>query len=93
MNKNNFFSIKSKIEFRFNNTRIRDLSFNSFLPEFQRLKTKRSKISIEKKNDLSIIFEIISNDITAFRASINEIISFGKIITDSIMIVDNPKNK
>ena len=93
MNKNNFFSIKSKIEFRFNNTRIRDLSFNSFLPEFQRLKTKRSKISIEKKNDFSIIFEIISNDITAFRASINEIISFGKIITDSIMIVDNPKNK
>ncbi|MFX0038587.1 MAG: KEOPS complex subunit Pcc1 [Promethearchaeota archaeon] len=93
MNNNNFFSIKSTIEFQFKNTQIRDLSFNSFLPEFQHLKTKRSKISIEKKNDLIIVFKIISNDITAFRASINEIISFGKIITDSMMIVDNPKNK
>ncbi len=93
MSKNNYFSINSIIEFQFNNSQIRDISYNSFLPEFKRLKTKRSEISIEKKNSLSIVFDIKSSDITAFRASVNEIISFGKIITESIKIVDNSKNK
>ncbi len=92
MSKNNYFSIKSTIEFQFETSQIRDISFNSFLPEFKRLKTKRSEISMEKKENLNIIFEIRSSDITAFRASVNEITSFGKIITDSIKIVDNSKN-
>ena len=92
MSRNNYFSIKSSIEFIFDNTQIRDISYNSFLPEFKRLKTKRSEISIEKKNSLSINFEIKSSDITAFRASVNEITSFGKIIAESIKIVDNSKS-
>ncbi len=93
MSKNNYFSIKSVIEFKFETSQMRDISFNSFLPEFKRLKTKRSEISIEKKNNSSIIFEISSSDITAFRASVNEITSFGKVITESMKIVDNSKNK
>ncbi len=93
MSKNISFSIKSTIEFQFNTSQTRDISFNSFLPEFKRLQTKRSKISIEKKNSLNIVFEIKSSDITAFRASINEIISFGKVITESMKIVDNSKIK
>jgi tRNA threonylcarbamoyladenosine modification (KEOPS) complex Pcc1 subunit len=93
MRENNYISINSFIEFKFNNPQLRDISFNSFLPEFKRLKTKRSEISIEKKNNLSIVFVIKSSDITAFRASINEIISFGKIITESTKIVDDSKNK
>ncbi|MFX0020896.1 MAG: KEOPS complex subunit Pcc1 [Candidatus Hermodarchaeota archaeon] len=93
MSKNNYFSIKSSIEFIFDTTQIRDISYNSFLPEFKRLKTKRSEISIEKKNSSSIIFIVKSNDITAFRASVNEITSFGKIIAESMKIVDNSKNK
>ncbi|MFX0104512.1 MAG: KEOPS complex subunit Pcc1 [Candidatus Hodarchaeota archaeon] len=88
MNKNNYFSIKSTIEFQFNSSQIRDISYNSFLPEFNKLQTKRSEVFMEKKNDSSIIFKIISNDVTAFRASINEIISFGKVITNSLNIVD-----
>ena len=91
MSKNKHFSIISTIEFHFNNSRERDFSFNSFLPEFKRLQKKRSKMSIEKKNDTSIIFNINSSDITAFRASINEIINFGRVITDSIEIVSNSK--
>jgi len=93
MSKNISFSIKSTIEFQFNTSQTRDISFNSFLPEFKQLQTKRSKISIEKKNSLNIVFEIKSSDITAFRASINEIISFGKVITESMKIVDNSKIK
>ena len=93
MSNNNSFSIKSTIEFQFDTSQIRDISFNSFLPEFKRLKTKRSEISIEKKNSLGIVFNIKSSDITAFRASVNEIISFGKIISDSIKIVDNGNKK
>jgi tRNA threonylcarbamoyladenosine modification (KEOPS) complex Pcc1 subunit len=89
MSKEAYFSIKSKIEFQFENSQIRNISYNSFLPEFNRLQTKRSIISIEKKEPNSIIFEIKSNDITAFRASINEIISFGKIVIDSLRIVNN----
>ena len=89
MNKNNYFSIKSTIELQFKTSQIRDISYNSFLPEFNKLQTKRSKVIMEKKNDSSLIFKIRSNDITAFRASINEIISLGKVITNSLEIVGN----
>jgi tRNA threonylcarbamoyladenosine modification (KEOPS) complex Pcc1 subunit len=88
MNKNSYFSIKSIIEFNFESSRIRDISYNSFLPEFKKLQTKRSQISIEKRNENTILFEINSNDVTAYRASINEIISFGKIVTNSLEIVN-----
>ncbi|MFW9998972.1 MAG: KEOPS complex subunit Pcc1 [Candidatus Hermodarchaeota archaeon] len=89
MSNNKYFSINSSIEFKFESSKIRDISYNSFLPEFKKLQTKRSQISMEKMNDKRIVFVIISNDITAFRASVNEIISFGKVITNSLKIVDN----
>ena len=74
---------------QFKTAQMRDISYNSFLPEFNKLQTKRSEIIMEKKNTNSLIFKIKSNDITAFRASINEIISFGKVITNSFEIVEN----
>jgi tRNA threonylcarbamoyladenosine modification (KEOPS) complex Pcc1 subunit len=89
MSNNNLFSIESTIEFKFDSSKIRDISYNSFLPEFKKLQTKRSQICMEKKNENNIIFDIKSNDITAFRASINEIISFGKVITNSLKIVES----
>ncbi len=82
------FSIESHIELKFNNSDIRDLSYNSFIPEIKKLQTNRSKVLIEKKNRNILIFTIVSNDITAFRASINEIISFGKIIDNTISITE-----
>jgi len=89
MSTNNYFSIESTIKLKFDTSQIRDISYKSFLPEFNKTQTKRSQISMEKKNDNSILFVIKSNDITAFRASINEIISFGKVITDTLKIIDN----
>ncbi|MFX1417894.1 MAG: KEOPS complex subunit Pcc1 [Promethearchaeota archaeon] len=89
MSKNNYISVKSTIELLFKNPQMRDISYTSFLPEFNKLQTKRSNIVMEKKNDKSLIFKIQSNDITAFRASINEIISFGKVVSNSFEIVDN----
>ena len=89
MSKKNNFLIKSTIELLFKTSQMRDISYNSFLPEFNKLQTKRSEVIMEKKNDSSLIFKIKSNDITAFRASINEIISFGKVISNSLEIVDN----
>jgi len=86
MSKKKYFSIKSTVEFQFDNSQIREISFTSFLPEFNRLQTKRSTILMEKKNDVCIIFKIESSDITAFRASINEIISFGKVVDNCIKI-------
>lgn len=89
MSKNNYFSIKCTIEFNFESSRIRDISYESFLPEFKKLQKKRSQISMTKRNEKIILFEIKSNDITAYRASINEIISFGKVIANSLKIVNN----
>jgi len=88
MSQTSSFSIKSTVEFRFKTSKIRDISYNSFLPEFTKLQTKRSEVIMEKKNDNFIVFNIKSNDITAFRASINEIISFGKVIDNTSRIVD-----
>ncbi len=88
MNQDTLFTIESSIEFRFTNSDIRDNSYNSFMPEIQKLHTKRSKIVIEKKNKTNLLFKIESNDITAFRASINEIVSFGKIIDSTISLTE-----
>ena len=88
MNHKSFLSIKSTIELIFNDPSSRDISYNSFIPEIKKLQTKRSILSIEKKNINSLFFKIESNDITAFRASINEITSFGKIIENTLKITN-----
>lgn len=86
MNQPTQFTIESTIEFDFKESQLRDISYNSFIPEIKKLQTNRSKILIEKKNHQKLIFRIESNDITAFRASMNEIISFGKIIENTIQL-------
>ncbi len=88
MSQNQIFSIKSWIELKFRDSETRDISFNSFIPELKKLQTNRSKVLVEKKNSNFLIFKIESNDITAFRASINEIISFGKIIDNTVRITE-----
>ncbi|MFX1487691.1 MAG: KEOPS complex subunit Pcc1 [Promethearchaeota archaeon] len=88
MSQSNVFSIKSTVELKFNDFHTRDVSFNSFIPEIDKLQTKRSKVIIEKKNTNILIFKIESRDITAFRASMNEIISFGKIIENTKQLTE-----
>lgn len=87
MNQNNHFSIKATVELKFTNSKTRDISYNSFLPEFDKLNTKRSKIKIEKKENL-LIFHIESSDITAFRASISDIIGFGRIVENTLKLCE-----
>ena len=79
MNQTQRFSIKANVELKFTNSYTRDISYESFLPEFAKLQTKRSKVKMDKK-DKSLIFFLESTDITAFRASINDIIGLGKVI-------------
>jgi tRNA threonylcarbamoyladenosine modification (KEOPS) complex Pcc1 subunit len=88
MNQKNSFSINTVVELLFNDSQTRDISYNSFIPEIQKLQTKRSSIVIEKKNKNMLLFKIESRDITAFRASMNEIISFGKIIDNTIKLAN-----
>jgi len=88
MNKNNLLIINSTVEFQFKTSDLCDFSYNSILPEFKVQKSKRSTISL-KKEENSLIFLIESRDITAFRASINEIISFGRIFDGVLNIVNN----
>ena len=88
MNQAKPFTIESTIEFEFNNSHLRDISYNSFTPDFNKLQTTRSQLLIEKKNQHKLIFKVESSDITAFRASVNEIISFGKIIDNTLQIPD-----
>ena len=87
MNKNNLLTIKSTLEFQFKTPELCNYSYNSLLPEFKVQKSKRSTISL-KKEENSLIFSIESEDITAFRATINEIISFGRIFEGVLNIVN-----
>jgi len=87
MSKDNFFTIKSTIEFNFKDSNLCEIAYNSFLPELNAKKSKRSTIIMEKK-DNTLFFKIESTDITAFRASTNEIIGFGKIIENTLRIVN-----
>jgi tRNA threonylcarbamoyladenosine modification (KEOPS) complex Pcc1 subunit len=88
MNKNNLLIIKSTLEFQFKTPELCNYSYNSFLPEFNEVqKSKRSTLSL-KKEENSLIFSIESKDITAFRATINEIISFGRIFEGVLNIVN-----
>lgn len=86
MKKSNAFQIKSKVLINFKNSSLCEIAYNSYLPEFNIKKSKRSKIRLERKENL-LIFNVKSEDITAFRASINEIISFGKIIEKSLLLI------
>ena len=87
MNQQNSFSINSTIEFEFKNSQIRDFSYNSFLPEFNKLQTSRSSVVMEKKES-SLRFIVKCVDITAFRASVSDIIGFGKIINNCIELCE-----
>ncbi len=88
MNKNNLLLIRSTLEFQFKTLELCNYSYNSILPEFKVQKSKRSTISL-KKEENSLIFSIESKDITAFRATINDIISFGRIFDGVLNIVNN----
>ncbi len=88
MNKNNLLIIKSTLEFQFKTPELCNYSYNSILPEFKVQKSKRSTISL-KKEENSLIFSIESKDITAFRATVNDIISFGRIFEGVMNIVNN----
>jgi tRNA threonylcarbamoyladenosine modification (KEOPS) complex Pcc1 subunit len=87
MVKDNYLTIKSTLEFQFTSPELCNYSYNSLLPEFKNQKLKRSTISIIKEEN-SLIFSIKSNDITAFRATINEIISFGRIFEGVLNVVN-----
>jgi tRNA threonylcarbamoyladenosine modification (KEOPS) complex Pcc1 subunit len=87
MSKNNLITVKSTLEFQFKTPELCNYSYNSFLPEFNVQKSKRSIISL-KKEEKSLIFSIESKDITAFRATINEIISFGRVFEGVLNVVN-----
>ena len=66
--------IISRIEIEFKDEEIRDISYNSFIPELSQLSRKRTSLNIEKgKNSI----------ISAFRAAVSDIINFGKILEKS----------
>ena len=75
------FSIESQVVIKFSNPNLCNIAYQSFLPDFNTKSSPRSKIKMEKIHS-SVIFNIISVDITAFRASIIEIINFGRIISE-----------
>ena len=85
MSKNNVFSVKSSVQLQFVNSPLRDMAYNSFLPEMKKLQTKRSKVTMEKSNN-TLLFNIESTDITAFRASISDIIGLGKIVESTLKL-------
>jgi len=81
MDNQDILTIESKVVIKFSNSDLCNIAYQSFLPDFNTKSSPRSKITIDKDNS-SLIFTINSIDITAFRASINEIINFGRIISE-----------
>ena len=88
MKQNRPYFIKSRIELVFSNPELSRFAYNSFLPELNSKRSNRSVINVELSNK-SLLFNIKSRDITAYRASINEIINLGKIVEDTIDIYDS----
>jgi len=88
MIQNKNLKVESTVILKFNDSYTRDISYNSFIPEIKNLQTDRSKIMIEKDNKQTIIFKIKANDITAFRATMNEVIIFGKIVDNTKQLVE-----
>jgi tRNA threonylcarbamoyladenosine modification (KEOPS) complex Pcc1 subunit len=88
MNQTAPFFIKSKIELVFSKPELSEFAYNSFFPDLNSKRSNRSVINVKMSNK-SLIFYVKSRDITAFRASINEIINLGKIIEDTIEIYDS----
>ncbi|MFX0011250.1 MAG: KEOPS complex subunit Pcc1 [Candidatus Hermodarchaeota archaeon] len=84
IHKKNAFQINSKILLQFTNNKLCEIAYKSYIPEFKE-SSKRSKITLQIK-DKDLIFIIKSKDITAFRAALNEIISFGKIFEKSVQL-------
>jgi len=78
--------IISSIKFEFNSPKDAEIFYKSFIPEFQDMPMKRSKwtISEPKVDSKKIIFQIDSQDATAFRATINSLIQFANIVEKTI---------
>ena len=84
IHKKNAFHINSRIFLQFTNNKLCEIAYKSYIPEFKG-SSKRSKMTLQMK-DKDLIFIIKSKDITAFRAALNEIISFGKIFEKSVQL-------
>ncbi|TFF85459.1 MAG: hypothetical protein EU518_01145 [Promethearchaeota archaeon] len=84
-----YYTIESTITFSFETPQIRDISYDSYLPEYEITRAKRSKIVMQKIDKNILEFHIYSKDITAFRASMNDIITFGKIIENTLELIDS----
>lgn len=80
--------IISSIKFEFNSPSDAEIFYKSFVPEFQDMPMKRSKwtISNPKADSNEIIFQIDSEDATAFRATINSLIQFANIVEKTIKL-------
>ena len=85
MHQKEAFYINSRIFLQFTNNQLCEIAYKSYIPEFKE-SSKRSKITLQMK-DNKLIFTIKSKDITAFRAALNEIISFGKIFEKSVQLI------
>ena len=83
MSNSNYYSVKSTVELTFKDSNTCTFAYISFLPELKKSRSHRSRILMEKQNNI-LVFTIESADITAFRASISDIISFGKIIDNTL---------
>ncbi len=82
-------SITTSVQFTFDDSRLRDYSYHSYLPELKTFRTDRSSVKMSKKGDSNLEFIIESKDITAFRASMNDIISLGKVIEGISFLREN----
>lgn len=86
----NAVKVNAEVRFEFETTEMLDIFFASFYPELDSLPTKRTKFTISKIEPPkpTALFHIESEDLTAFRATINHFILFASIIEKTIKLIE-----
>ena len=82
--------VASNLNLQFKTPEDADIFYQSFMPEFDTLPMKRSQwqISHSPESPCDILFDINSDDETAFRATINSVIQFAHVIEVTINLVN-----
>lgn len=78
--------ISTTIVFRFDSPKGASIFYKSFMPEFHSIPMKRSSWDISSPDPTSaeITLQIVSEDATAFRATINSVIVFAHVVEKTL---------
>ena len=81
--------ISNTIVFRFDSPEDASIFYHSFMPEFHSIPMKRSTWDMSSPDPTSaeISLQIVSEDATAFRATINSVLIFAHVVEKTLNLI------